>query len=80
MPLLDGGAAAEAAIFLLTISSFIGFPSNWTLLYLLTAAKASARCEKTTSAVPCERIIFMSTIAAHMQLRDRDNAKLDEHL
>jgi len=38
--------------FVPAISIFIGFPSSWTLLYLLTATTASAGRMKTTSAVP----------------------------
>lgn len=50
-----GGTAEGApgvAMFVPTISIFIGFPSSMTLLYLLTAATASCLREKTTSAVP----------------------------
>jgi hypothetical protein len=43
----------SASIFDPMISIFIGLPSSCTLLYLLTAARASDLLEKTTSAVPC---------------------------
>lgn len=43
-----------ASIFVPMISIFIGLPSSCTLLYLLTAARASDLLEKTTSAVPCQ--------------------------
>ncbi len=49
---LIGGAAVGIATFVPTISIFIGFPSNWTPLYLFTADNASFFLEKTTSAVP----------------------------
>jgi len=45
-------------MFVPAISIFIGLPSNWTLLYLFTAATASARRENTTSAVPYEKEFF----------------------
>lgn len=36
-----GGPAAGVTMFVPTISTFIGFPSSWTLLYLTTADNAS---------------------------------------
>jgi len=52
-PLRAGGIPPAVAIFVPTISIFMGFPSSSTLLYLLTAARASTLLEKTMSAVPC---------------------------
>lgn len=55
MTFVIGSTAAGGPIFVPIISIFIGFPSSWTLLYLFTAAIASARRVKTTSAVPWKR-------------------------
>lgn len=52
------GATPGVEMLVPTISIFIGFPSSWTLLYLFTAATASPRREKTTSAVPYEKDFF----------------------
>lgn len=47
-----GSTTAGATKFTPTSSIFIGFPSSWTSLYLLIAARASEWRTKTTSAVP----------------------------
>lgn len=47
-------AGGGGSIFIPMSSSFIGLPSSCTLLYLLTAARASDFLENTTSAVPLD--------------------------
>jgi len=64
-PLTAGGTVPGFAVFVPTISIFIGFPSSSTLLYLLTAARASTLREKTTSAVPYLKYPIRDILRVH---------------